>query len=315
MMKQRQTAPAGRQPGPPATAGHPGWGVAAAVAAFLIWGLSPVYWKLLQDVPALETIMHRMVWSFFLLLPLLILQGRWHSFRKALRNPRTMGILLATAGLVSLNWFVYIWAVNHDFVLQASLGYYINPLVNVLLGMVFLKERLGPTKQFAVALAAAGVLYLTLQYGEFPWIALVLAFSFGFYGLIRKVAPVGSLEGLAAETLVLSLPAVIFLCWLNRHGAGAFLRIDRHTDLLLMGAALVTAVPLLLFNIGTRRLNLSTVGFLQYLAPSCMFLLAVFVFDEPLHPAQMKTFLLVWTSLGIYTLDSWRGHQTSSAQR
>jgi chloramphenicol-sensitive protein RarD len=280
------------------------WAVVSAASAFLIWGISPIYWKALRPVPALEIILHRMVWSFFFLVPLVIIMRRWQEFKDTLKNYRTLLILLFTALIVGGNWLLYIWAVNADHLLQASLGYYINPLVNVLLGMVFLKERLRPPQIVAVLLAAAGVLYLTVYYGEFPWIALILAVSFGIYGLIRKIAPVGSLVGLTVETLLLSIPALVYLFYLDSHGAGSFLRVSLKVDLMLMGCAVATAMPLLFFTLGARRLYLSTVGFLQYIAPSCMFVLAVFLFREPFSKAQVVTFIFIWTALAIYSTDS-----------
>ena len=192
-------------------------GVVYAASAFLIWGISPIYWKALRTVPAFEIILHRIVWSFFFLVPVILVMRRWKDFVDALKSYRTLLILLFTALIISGNWLLYIWAVNNDHLLQASLGYYINPLVNVVLGMVFLKERLRPPQILAVLLAAAGVLYLTIYYGEFPWIALTLAVSFGIYGLIRKTAPVGSLAGLTVETLLLSIPALVYLfIWIAR---------------------------------------------------------------------------------------------------
>ncbi|MEE9496806.1 MAG: EamA family transporter RarD [Desulfobacterales bacterium] len=281
-------------------------GVGYATSAFLIWGISPIYWKALRAVPALEIILHRMVWSFFFLVPLIIIMRRWQEFIDALKNHRILLILLFTALIVGGNWLLYIWAVNNDHLLQASLGYYINPLVNVVLGMVFLKERLRAPQILAVVLATAGVLYLTIYYGEFPWIALTLAVTFGLYGLIRKVAPVGSLVGLAVETLLLSIPALGYLFYLDSQGQGSIFRVSLKLDLLLMGCALVTAIPLLLFTLGARRLYLSTTGLLQYIAPSCMFILAVFLFREPFSSSQVVTFILIWTALALYSTDSVR---------
>jgi chloramphenicol-sensitive protein RarD len=277
-----------------------------AASAFLIWGISPIYWKALRAVPALEIILHRMVWSFFFLVPLIIIMRRWQEFIDTLKNHRTLLIFLFTALIIGGNWLLYIWAVNNDNLLQASLGYYINPLVNVVLGIVFLKERLRAPQILAVVLATAGVLYLTIYYGEFPWIALTLAVSFGLYGLIRKVAPVGSLVGLAVETLLLSIPALVYLFYLDSQGQGSIFRVSLKLDLLLMGCALVTAIPLLFFTLGARRLYLSTIGLLQYIAPSCMFILAVFLFHEPFSSAQVVTFILIWTALAIYSTDSVR---------
>jgi chloramphenicol-sensitive protein RarD len=279
-------------------------GVILAASAFLIWGLSPIYWKALAGVPAFEILMHRMIWSFVFLAPLVLLQGHLKDLIGALTSGRTLSILFLTTLIVGGNWFLYIWAINSDHILQTSLGYYITPLVNVLLGVVFLKERLRRLQLVAVGLAAVGVTYLTLSYGQFPWVALALAFSFGFYGLIRKVASVGPLVGLTVETLLLSIPASTYLLYLDHTGRGAFLHAGTTISLMLMGAALMTGLPLLLFTMGTKLLRLATVGFLQYIAPSCTFLLAVFIYHEPLVPAQLCTFGLIWTALAIYSYDS-----------
>ena len=260
----------------------------------------------MRAVPAFEIILHRIVWSFILLLPLIIVMRRWQEFIDALKNTRTLLILLFTALIVGSNWLLYIWAINSGYLLQASLGYYINPLVNVVLGVVFLKERLRVLQILAVALATVGVIYLTVYYGEFPWIALTLALTFGFYGLIRKVAPVGSLVGLTVETLLLSIPALIYLFYLDSQGQGSIFRVSLKLDLLLMGCAPLTAIPLLCFTLGARRLYLSTLGLLQYIAPSCMFILAVFLFREPCSSAQVATFILIWIALAIYSTDSMR---------
>ncbi len=282
------------------------WGVFYATMAFIIWGISPIYWKLMKTIPSLEIITHRLVWSFIFLLPLIVLRGRWQEFTAALKNIRTFFILLLTAILVTGNWFIYIWAVNNDYLLQASLGYYINPLVNVLLGMVFLKERLRPLQIAAVLIACAGVLYLTIHYGQFPWIALSLAFSFGFYGLIRKAAPVGSLVGLTVETMLLFIPGVIYLLYLDKIGVGSLFRVNLTLDGLLMFTSVVTAVPLLFFALGAKRINLSTVGLLQYIGPSGMFLLAVFAYKEPVSSVQVITFICIWIALALYSFDSIR---------
>jgi chloramphenicol-sensitive protein RarD len=223
---------------------------------------------------------------------------------QALTTPSTLLVLLVTTLLVGFNWFLFIWAINSGHVLQTSLGYYINPLINVLLGVLFLRERLRKLQLAAVGLAAAGVLYLTLGYGQFPWVSLALALSFGLYALIRKVAPVSPVVGLTVETFLLSVPATAYLFYLDHMGVGAFLRQDAATSLLLMGAALVTGLPLLLFNNGTKRLHLTTIGFLQYIAPSGTFLLAVLVYHEPLPPGKLLTFILIWLALALYSWDS-----------
>ena len=261
-------------------------GVVYASSAFLIWGLSPIYWKVLHNIPAFEIIMHRVIWSFLFLIMILFFQGHWNEFMKAVKRPQTFVTLLPTTVLLGVNWFIYIWAVNNEHILQASLGYFINPLINVLLGMVFLKERLKRMQTVSLALAAIG-----------------------FYGLIRKVAPVSSLVGLFIEMLFLSGPALAYILFLNSKGIGALFRISFKIDLFLMGAAFLTALPLLLFTLGTRRLNLSTVGFLQYIAPSCMFLLGVFLYKEPISSARIFAFVLIWTALFIYSADAARHYR------
>ncbi len=279
-------------------------GVIYAGSAFVIWGLSPVYWKALSAVSILEITMHRVVWSFLFLLCLILLQRRRHEFAEVLKNGRMVLTLLSTAILISGNWFLYIWAVNNNYMLQASLGYYINPLVNVVLGMFFLQERLRKPQILAVLLATSGVLYLTISYGQLPWISLALALSFGLYGLIRKIAPVGALMGLAVETMLFSPLSVIYLLYLNSQGAGAIFQIGLKLDLLLIGCAPITAAPLLFFTLGAKRLYLSTVGLMQYIGPSGMFLLAVFYYNEPFSTSQLGTFTMIWAALAIYSADS-----------
>jgi len=274
-----------------------------AGGAFLIWGLSPLYWRILTDVPPFEIILHRIVWSLALLLPLVLLAGQTGDLIHLFARPRMLLLLCLTSLLVAVNWLIYIWAVNSGFVLQASLGYYINPLVNVMLGTLFLGERLTRRQGWAVALAALGVTIQTVDLGTIPWISLALAFSFGIYGLIRKMAAVEALVGLTMETLILSIPAAGILVHLDLAGRGAFGSYGRATDLILVGTALVTAVPLLMFNIGARRIHLATVGLLQYIAPSGMFLLAVLRFHEPVAPLRWVTFGLIWTALGLYSAD------------
>lgn len=274
-----------------------------AGGAFLIWGLSPLYWRMLTAVPPFEIILHRIVWSLALLLPLVLISGQARDLAGVLWRPRLLLLLCLTALLVAANWLIYIWAVNNGFVLQASLGYYINPLVNVMLGMVFLGERLTRRQGWAVGLAAVAVAIQAIDLGTVPWISLALAFSFGIYGLIRKMAAVEALVGLTVETLVLSIPAVGILVHLELAGRGTFGNHGLVMDLILVGAALVTAIPLLLFNIGARRIHLATVGLLQYISPSGMFLLAVLRFHEPVAPLHWATFGLIWTALGLYSAE------------
>ena len=289
---------------PDTSRSEPALGIIYAGAAFLIWGLAAVYWKELRSVPPLEIIAHRVAWSFIFLLPLILLQRQWAEFVAILQNLKMLFILLTSAILVAANWLLYVWAVNNNHLLQASLGYYINPLVNVVLGMVFLRERLRPPQILAVMLATSGVIYLTVQYGEFPWIAICLAISFGLYGLIRKVAPVSPLVGLAVETLLISLPAIGYLIYLDYQGTGSIFRVSLNLDLLLVGCAPLTAIPLLFFTAGAKRLYLSTLGLMQYIGPSGMFLLAVFYYHEPFSTAQVWTFVMIWAALVIYSTDS-----------
>jgi chloramphenicol-sensitive protein RarD len=280
------------------------FGLPCAVSAYLIWGLTPIYFKALKTVPAFEILMHRMVWSLLFLLPLNFAFKRWRALTKAVSSARTVLTLLGTTLLLAFNWFLFIWAINSGHILQTSLGYYINPLVNVSLGTIFLKERLRPLQLAAVCMAAGAVLYLTLLYGEFPWVALSLAFSFAFYGLIHKIVPVDAIEGLTIETLILFLPAAAYLFYLDRLGVGALFHHGISRDLLLMCAALVTAVPLLLFTAGARRLHLTTIGFLQYIAPSGTFLLAVFVYAEPFTRSQAVVFTIIWAALALFSTDA-----------
>jgi len=290
-------------------------GLLVAMQAFLIWGLSPLYWNHISQVPAFETLMHRVVWSLAFLLPILVFQKKMRPFLKALTTPRTLAVLTLTTCLVGANWFMFIWSINHGHVMQTSLGYYINPLVTVFLGMLFLKERLTTKQKTAVLLAGIGVVWLTIDYGTLPWISLALAFSFAFYSLIRKVVDVGPLVGLTVETLLMAVPASIYLGYLGATGGGTFLHSGATTDLFLMGTALMTALPLLLFNLGAKALSLSTIGFIQYLAPTCTFLLAVFYFKEPLDPSLVRTFVLIWSALALVTWDSiviYRGQERAT---
>ncbi|MEN6437996.1 MAG: EamA family transporter RarD [Syntrophobacter sp.] len=287
-------------------------GFFCAASAYLIWGLSPIYWKTLSGVPPFEVLLHRIVWSFFFLLPLVAREKSRHEFLAAVRDRRILGIMLGTAVLVSINWLVFIWAIANDMVLQTSLGYYINPLLSVLLAMVILREHLRRAQALSVVLAGIGVLYLTVSLGQFPWVAFSLAISFGLYGLIRKVAPVSALAGLTIETLLLLPPAAAWLLYLHATGRGAFLRMGIFIDLSLMASALVTALPLLLFTLGARRLHLSTIGFMQYIVPSCFFLFAVFLFKEPVSPVQITTFIFIWSALALYSADSVLAHRKGS---
>jgi len=278
-------------------------GVAAGILAYTLWGFLPGYWKAIQAVPPLEILCHRTIWSLIFVLLVIAVRKQWAWVEQARSSPRTLLISLGSACLLSLNWFVYIWAVNSGHVLDSSLGYFITPLVNVLLGLLFLHERLRRWQTVAFGLAALGVLWLTVGYGAFPWIALSLAFSFGLYGLLRKVSPLGSLEGLSLETGALSLIAVAYLAYLEGTGGGSFGHAGAAATLLLAGTGVVTALPLLLFAYAARRVTLATVGILQYISPTFQFLLGVLAYDELFTPTRLVGFAPVWLALVIYSLD------------
>jgi chloramphenicol-sensitive protein RarD len=278
-------------------------GILAAIGAYALWGLLPMYWKSMQTVPPFEVLCHRTVWSLlFLLLPL-IWSKRWQRIRQASRSPVTLITFLITSSMLGLNWFVYIWAVNAGHILDASLGYFVNPLISVLLGTIFLKERLRPWQWVAIGIAVCGVVFVTLGYGAFPWIALTLALTFGFYGLLRKTASLEALEGLALETAVLSVPALAYLVTLELTGAASFGHTATTTDVLLAFTGIATALPLLLFGYAARKVTLATVGVLQYITPTLQFLLGVWVYGETFTTTRMIGFGTVWIALILYSLE------------
>lgn len=280
-------------------------GVLSALTAFLIWGLFPLYFKQLAQVPPEQVLAHRVVWSLVLVMAVLAWQGRWRWLAEAGRNLAQTGRMAAAAVLLALNWWVYVWSVINGHVVEASLGYFLNPLVNVLLGYAVLGERLRRVQWAAVALAAAGAAILTWQTGRVPWIALVLAASFGLYGLLRKQAPLGPLEGLGFETLVLAAPAVLAMAWWTWQGSAAFPAADFATNAWLVGTGPITAVTLLFFAAGARALPLATLGFLQYLTPTLQFALGVWVFQEPFGLEKLLGFAVIWIALAIYSGEGW----------
>ncbi|MEN9935413.1 MAG: hypothetical protein RLZZ387_1992 [Chloroflexota bacterium] len=290
-------------------------GILYAAGAYLCWGLLPLYWKALHDVPVFETMAHRIVWALLVALVLVAARRHWGGLGAAFRSGRTLVTFAASALLLSVNWFVYIWAVNTGHIVETSLGYFINPLVNVLLGVLFLKERLRLPQGAAVAVALGGVLYLTVEYGAFPWIAITLALSFGVYGLLHKLAPLNALDGFAFETLLMTPPALAFLAYQEMAVGGAFVHAGPDITALLVGAGLVTAVPLLLFSAGARRIQLTTLGILQYIAPTMQFLLGVLVYGEPLTPQRLVGFCLIWLALAIYTVDGIRRSRAAHSSR
>ncbi len=286
-------------------------GVWFLLPAYLLWGLSPLFWKALGHVSPFELILHRLIWSFFLLIAIVLIQGRMDEIKSIFKNKKVLFSLFLTMLVLGTNWFVFIWAVNNDQILQTSLGYYINPLFFVFLGMFFLKERLRKLQILALIIASLGVLYFAISLGRFPWIALSLAISFSIYGLVHKHIAVEALPGLCVETMLLSVPAFFYLLWLNIKGSGAFLNINLTTDFLLAGTCIFTAFPLLFFTAGARRTTFSTVGFMQYIAPSCSFLLAIFVYNESFSFEKLFTFLMIWIALVFYTIDSVQHHRNN----
>jgi len=281
-------------------------GVAATVVAFTIWGLFPLYLKPLTHVPAIEILAHRIAWCLLFVLGWLAWKGRLHEVTAAVRDRGVLARLVLSAALIAVNWGLYVWAVSNGRVLEASLGYFIGPLVNVLLGYVFLKERLSPLQFVAVIMAAAGTVYLGWFLGTPPWISLSLAFSFGVYGLVRKMLNVGPMVGLLWETLLLALPALVFVAWSAQHGSLYFGTAGTGQDILLGLAGLVTVLPLVWFNVAARSLRLTTLGFFQYIAPSMTFLLSVFVYGEPFTRGHAVAFGCIWFALAMISAESWK---------
>jgi chloramphenicol-sensitive protein RarD len=275
-------------------------GVIYAILAYGSWGLLPLYWKLFVGVPASEVLCHRIIWSALLLVAVLGLQGRWKAFQNLRRSPRILGILFLTASLLALNWGTYIYGVNVDRVVETSLGDFINPLFSVLLGFIFLKEKLNSWQILAVCLAALGVGNFIRDFGAVPWIALALTFTFGSYALIRKITPVAPMIGLAMETLLISPFALLWVSYEGMTGAGHF-GTQVSLTALLVGCGIITSLPLLWFNKATKQLPLSTLGFLQYLAPSLQLILGVFLYHEPFTRTHAISFGLIWAALGIYS--------------
>jgi chloramphenicol-sensitive protein RarD len=281
-------------------------GLVYAALAYLLWGLFPIYFHALASVGALEIVLHRSLWSFVFVWAMLVALRRLQWVPGVVKRPRLLGQFVLSALLLSANWLLYVWAVNHGHVVEASLGYFVTPLVNVMLGTLVLKERPRRLQWLAVAVAACGVLWLTLTLGRLPWIALALAGSFGSYGLLRKTAALGALEGLAVETAVIAPAALVALAVISApHGGlgGLFFGMDGATIGWLLFAGPLTAIPLLLFAAGARRVTLATLGTLQYSSPTIQFLLGVTFFGEPLESRRLVGFVLIWVALAIYSAD------------
>ncbi len=292
-------------------------GMIYAALAFFCWGLFPLYFHVLKDVSPLEILSHRIVWSFAFLAALLTWRRQWTWVGRLVRQPLVIGSFMTSAVLLSTNWFVYIWAVHHGRVIDASLGYFINPLFNVMLGVLVLKERLRPMQWTAIAVAAAGVTWLTWHAGQLPWIALYLAASFGSYGLMRKIAALGALEGLAFETMLLFPLALGYLIWRALAGQNAFIAAPISIQSWLIAAGPITAVPLLWFAAGARRISLSVLGLLQYIGPTLQLLIGLWFFKEPFANDRLAGFATIWFALALYSLEGlWQTRkQTRQAAR
>jgi chloramphenicol-sensitive protein RarD len=277
-------------------------GLLYAAIAYLTWGLLPIYWKSLHELPPLEIMAHRVVWSLVFVSIVLTVRRQWRWIGAISRQ--TLLTFVAISVLISVNWFVYIWAVNAGFVVETSLGYFINPLVNVSLGALFLGERLRRLQWMAIGLAATGVLYLTLSYGSLPWIALTLAFTFGFYGLLKKTAKLNSVEGLTLEMALIFPVALLYLAYLGVTDQAAFPKVGLGIESLMVGAGVITAIPLLAFASAARRITMTALGLMQYVAPTMQFSLGVFLYHEPFSTAQLVGFSLIWLALAAYTAES-----------
>ncbi len=275
-------------------------GFAYAVTAYLMWGFLPLYMKAMDHIPPAEIIAHRILWSVPIAGAILLMLGRTGDVMGALRNPRMVGMAAVTAALISINWGVYVWAIANDRALDAALGYYINPLFSVALGAVLLREKLAPAQWLAVGLAGLAVAILTIAAGVLPWVALILMTTFGIYGFLRKTLPIGPNQGFLLEVLLLCPLAVAYILWLGADGH--FTTPGGWDGLLLLGSGAVTAIPLMLYANGAKGLRLSTIGILQYIAPTMIFLIAVFVFAEPFGLARALAFPLIWAALVVYTL-------------
>ena len=294
-------------------------GFVQALVACVFWGLMPVYFKLLQSVDALEIVAHRIIWSVPLLLVILYFRKSIASLRAALMVRKTRWAMVASSCLIATNWLIYVWAIHEDHILAASLGYFISPLLSVFLGKIFLGETLSRARWLAIAIAAVGVSVLAVQALDTLWISLALAGSWGSYGLVRKIADIGPVTGLTAETGILFLPFTLFLIWLTfgapSSPASQHLGDEWTIDLLLIGGALITAVPLVLFAAAVKKMTLGAIGLLNYLAPTIQFLIGVFVYREPMTPSHLACFVLIWISLAIYSTDSFLAGRTARRAR
>lgn len=280
-----------------------------AASAYAVWGLFPIYWKWLHAVAPAQLLSHRIIWSWVLLTLIIVMLRQVGEYRREVARPRVLRTYAIAAVLVSANWLTYVWAVNAGHVVQTSLGYFINPLISILLGVVFLRERLRPWQWVAICVAASGVVFLAIEGRQVPWIAITLAVTFGLYGMVKKMAPLSSVHGLALETAILAPVALGYLVFTAYQGSGAFLELGATTDLLLVGAGVVTTAPLLMFATAAKRIPLTWLGILQYIAPTIQFLLGVFLYHEPLSAARLAGFIIVWAALAIFAVEGALAHR------
>lgn len=278
-------------------------GLLSVFFAYMMWGFFPIYFKLLQAVPAAQIMAHRVAWSFIILLIIILIRKKLVSMLKGLTT-RVVLLYFSAGAILALNWFTYVWGVNAGYIIETSLGYFINPLVSVILGVVILKERLRPLQWIPVGLAATGVTYLTIEHGSLPWIAIVLAISFGTYGLLKKIAPLPAIEGLSLETAGVFLPALAFILFHEFRGTGAFGHVNFPTTFFLALSGIITVIPLVFFGAGAPKVPLTTIGILQYIAPTLQFLIGVFVYDEPFSSHQLIGFSIIWAALIFYSIES-----------
>ncbi|GAB4349635.1 MAG: EamA family transporter RarD [Oricola sp.] len=286
--------------------GEPLSGFAYALGAYLLWGLMPFYMKAVDHIPAYEVVAHRVIWSVPVAGVILLALGRTADLKAALRSPRTLALAALTAGLISINWGIYVWSIAAGRTVEAALGYYINPLLNVLLGALFLGERFTRLQAVAIGLAVIAVVILTLKAGGLPWISLALAGSFGIYGFLRKTLPIGPTQGFMLEVLLLSVPALAIIAWLSARGVSHFGQTGAGDVGLLLLAGPVTALPLILYAFGAKALRYTTIGIVQYITPTLIFLTAVFIFGEPFSHWQLIAFVFIWSALALYTVSLFR---------
>jgi chloramphenicol-sensitive protein RarD len=288
-------------------------GIWYGIGAYAMWGFFPIYWKLLQHVPALELLGHRIAWSFIFLMIIILISKQWNEFR-SLINAKTLRIYLIASLLIGVNWLLYVWAVNAGHIVETSLGYFINPLLSVFLGLIILREKLRLTQWIPIVIAFIGVVYLTFTYGRLPWIALGLAFSFGFYGLVKKLAPLSSVFGLTLETGILFIPALAYLGIHEADGTASFLHTGITADLLMIGAGVVTTIPLLMFASAAKQIPLTMIGVLQYLAPTIQFLIGVFIYKEAFDTTRLIGFSIVWLALIIFWVENFMANRNPPVQ-